>query len=145
MTDAEVKEAVKELVAQKDIVFVLATVDADAAPQCRLMGALVLEGEFEILMATYPNARKVKQIEQNPKAQLLFSTEDYKKVATLSGTAEMEESLETKKKFWDAVPACADYHKSHDAPDFGLMRVKTQSMEYIDLAVRNAPFKVELA
>ncbi|NOZ22295.1 MAG: pyridoxamine 5'-phosphate oxidase family protein [Planctomycetes bacterium] len=144
MTPEEIKAKVRELITGEQIVFVLGTVDGDNAPQMRWMGALVLEGNFEILMATSASARKVRQMGQNPKAQLLFSSEDYKQVATLSGTAEMVESLDRKKKFWDQVPACADYHESPDDSDFGLISFKTQVIEYLDLSQGIEPMRVEV-
>lgn len=144
MDRKEIKQAVKELVTEEGAVYVLATVDEKNGPQCRYMGALVFEGDFEILMVSHSEARKMKQLKRNPNAQLLFASEGYKKVATLSGTAAVEESLDRKKQVWDAIPACASYHKSYDAPDFGLIRFKTKSIEYIHLAVQHEPFKVEL-
>ena len=90
MNSDEVKKAAKELVTKDGAVYVLATVDAENGPQMRYMGALVFEGDFEVLMVSSSTARKVEQIAQNPRAQLLFASEDYKRVATLSGTATMD-------------------------------------------------------
>ena len=144
MNSDEVKKAAKELVTKDGAVYVLATVDAENGPQMRYMGALVFEGDFEVLMVSSSTARKVEQIAQNPRAQLLFASEDYKRVATLSGTATMEDSLEKKREVWEKIPACADYHESPEAPDFGLIRFKANVIEYIDLEIGHEPFRVEL-
>jgi len=144
MTPEEIKEKVRELITRDPVVYVLGTVDANNAPQMRFMGALVLEGDFEVLMATSSSARKVQQIQVNPQAQLLFSSDDYKQVATLSGTAKMVESLDRKKMFWDKVPACADYHESPEDPDFGVIAVKAKRIEYLDVTQGLEPMRVEL-
>lgn len=144
MTLAEIKKAVRALVTKDKAVYVLGTVDAKRRPQMRYMGALVFEKNFEILMVSHSQARKVKQIKANPNAQLLFSSPDYKKVATLSGTAAAEESVKKKKEVWRKIPACAAYHDSPEAPDFGLIRFKTREIEYIDLTVRHEPFRVKV-
>jgi general stress protein 26 len=75
---------------------------------------------------------------------LLFTADEYKQVATVSGKSEVAESLEFKKQFWQAIPACKDYFSSYDTPEFGLIAFEPSSAEYLNLALQHEPFAVSL-
>jgi len=143
MTKDESKKAIWQTVEKGKKVFVYTTVDAKGNPHSRYMGALMIrEGIF--YMATASEARKVQQIKANPRSELLFAASEYKEVATISGKSETEKSLELKKVFWKANPACKDYFSSYDAPEFGLLAFRPSSGEYLNLAVQHEPLVVSL-
>ena len=143
MTNEEVITAAKELIAA-DRPFVLATVDQDGAPQVRWMGAVMLEEPLICYMAAFSESRKMVQLKGDPRAQLMFQSEEFGRVATLSGTAEMVENADTKHRAWDAMPGCAKYFPGPDAPEFGLIKFVCERVELLDMEAQHEPFVAEL-
>jgi general stress protein 26 len=142
MDAADAKAKILNLMGEKDQVFVLSSVDEEGRPQSRLMGAIQLRPGNIVHMATYSQARKVKQVEKNPNVQVLFWTPDYSAVAVVSGLATMEDSLEAKQEFWDAVPVCARFFSGPDVPEFGLLRIQLTTGEFLSMAEAHEPVKV---
>ena len=97
-----------------------------------------------MFMASASNERKMQQIKSNPHSQLLFGADEYKQVATITGESSVEESLELKQAFWQAVPICKDYFSAYDAPEFGLIAFRPTAGEYLNLALQHEPFAVSL-
>ncbi len=124
--------------------FVFSTVDEEKRPQSRLLGALMMEGNFVVYLETSSDSRKMKQIAKNQRAQLLFFRPGYSEVVTLSGKATIEKSLKTKKIIWDKIPSCRDYYASYDAPDFGVIKFSTEKIEYLNLKLQLNPFELKL-
>jgi len=139
---ADAKAKILNLMSQKDRVFVLSSVDEEGRPQSRLMGAVRLGSGNVVHMATFSQARKVKQIEKNPNVQAICWAPDYSGVATVSGLATMEESLEVKQEFWEAVPVCARFFPGPEAPEFGLLRIQLTTGEFLAMAEAHHPVNV---
>jgi len=142
MTNEEIKKAIWQIV-ENAKVFIYTTVDTQGNPHSRYMGGLMTKNGV-IYMATASNARKVQQIKSNPRSELLFTADEYKEVATFTGESAVEESLELKKAFWQAIPICKDYFSGYDAPEFGLIAFRPASAEYLNLALQHDPFAVSL-
>ncbi len=143
MSDEDVKKSIWDTVQKGQKAFVYTTVDGQGNPRGRYMGALMVK-DGVIYMATFSEARKMAQIKVNPRSELILATQGYKQVATLGGESRVEESLELKKEFWEATPACKDYFSSYDAAEFGLIAFSPHSGEYLDPQVQHAPFGVAL-
>ena len=143
MTDEQIKKAIWQTVQEAQKAFVYTTVDRRGYPRGRYMGALMIKDPL-LYMASFSEARKMKQIKANPHSELIFATKDYKQVATLGGESRAEESLEAKKEFWEANPSCKDYFSGYDAPEFGLIAFSPRSAEYLDPQLQHAPFAVAL-
>ncbi|NIA08069.1 MAG: pyridoxamine 5'-phosphate oxidase family protein [Actinobacteria bacterium] len=142
MTNDEIKKAIWNIVGGAKV-FVYTTADAQGNPHSRYMGALMIEDSV-IYMATASCARKVQQIKGHPNGELLFASEEYKEVATISGESNIAESLELKKQFWQANPICKDYFSSYEAPEFTLIAFGPTTAEYLNLALQLEPFAVSL-
>ena len=134
MTSEEIITAAKELIAA-DRPFVLATVDQDGGPQVRWMGAFMLQDPLVCYMAAGGQSRKIEQLKANP---------SFGRVATLSGTAEIVEDIDTKRRAWDAMPVCAKYFPGPDAPEFGLIKFVCERVELLAMAEAHEPFVAEL-
>ena len=100
--------------------------------------------EGKMYMATFSSSRKMEQIKGNLRSELIFAAKQFKVVATLGGNSRIENSLELKKAFWEAVPETKDYFSSPDAPEYGLIEFEPHSGEYMDLDVQHVPFAVAL-
>ena len=143
MTDEEIKKHIWDTVQKGRKVFLYTTVDGQGYPRGRYMGAMMAK-DGVIYMATFSESRKMAQIKVNPRSELIFASEGFKQIATLGGESRVEESLELKKEFWDANPACKDYFSGYDVPEFGLIAFSPHSGEYLDLEVQHAPSAVAL-
>ena len=143
MTDEEIRKHIWDTVEKGKAAFVYSTVDAQGYPRGRYMGGLMVK-EAVVYMATSSEARKMQQIKNNPRSELIFGSGDYKQVATLGGESRVEGSLELKKEFWEANPVCKDYFSGYDAAEFGLIAFSPSSGEYLDSQVQHAPFAVAL-
>jgi len=126
--------------------FVLATVGEDGGPRMRWMGDLLLDDPLLITMACGASSRKMDHVRANPSAQLMFQTADYTTVVTLFGVCEILEDAETKRLVWDSMPALDHYFPGPDAPEFGLLRFKTQRVELLGLQTHgHEPLVADLA
>jgi len=143
MTDDQIKKAIWQTVEKGKKVFVYSTVDVKGNPYSRYMGALMTK-EGIIYMATSSESRKMQQIKDHPRSELLFAAEGYKEIATISGESAIEKSMELKKQFWRANPACKDYFSSYDAPEFGLIAFRPSCGEYLNLELQHLPSAVAL-
>lgn len=129
MNQRETKKRARKIVNSSEV-FVLSTVDGRNRPQSRFMGAKLVDKGMTIYMETYARSRKIRQIEKNPRIQLLFATKDYSEVVTLSGKASMDKSMTVRKRIWKENPASAEYFSGYDDPALGLIRFKPELLEY---------------
>lgn len=136
-------EAAKDLV-RAGRSFVLATVDSEGVPQARWMGAAHLEEPFLVYMAAGAASRKVGQMESHPKSQLMFQTEDYSRVATLTGTCEVVGDVETKRRVFKGIPGAAQYFSGPDDPNFAAIKFTCQRVEMLGMAEGMAPVSADL-
>jgi general stress protein 26 len=142
MKPAEAKRRLLKVLREEGFVFVLSTVDADARPHSRYMGALTIEKGKTAYMATYSEARKLDHIRVNSNAQILGATEHYAEIVTVDGKASIEKSLAKKKAFWKAHPGCETYFTGPDAAEFTLIKVTLESGEYTKIDESYVPIEV---
>jgi general stress protein 26 len=124
--------------------FVLATVDQDGIPQVRWMGAALLEEPLTVYMVAGAESRKVGQMKAHPKAQLMFQSADYARVATLSGTCEVVGDAKTKQRVWDGIPGAANFFKGPDDVGFGAIKFVCTRVEVLGLKEGMATAAAEL-
>ncbi len=143
MDKAQVINAAKELV-KANRSFVLATVDRKNTPQIRWMGAAYMEEPFTLYMATGATSRKVEQIGANPQSQLLFQTEDFSRVATLTGLSSLVTDGELKHRVWEAMPEAHAYFSGPDDPVFGVIKFECRRVEVTGLVEGMEAMSAEL-
>jgi len=144
MTENELREKVRKVIELGKQIFVFATVDDEGRPHSRYMGVLDIAPDYSaFFLACETDSEKVHDVVQNPHSQLLFATPDFLQVATVSGRAEMVESAERKREFWEANPVLAGYFASPDDAKFGMIRFVPEYAEYLDLNVGYHPTRVE--
>ena len=143
MTDREIKEAVWTTADKCKKAFVYTTVDGQGCPRGRYMGGLMVKND-RIYLATFSSSRKMMQVKDNPRSELIFATEDFKAVATIGGNSRIEKSLDLKKAFWKANPQAADYFSGYDAPEYGLIEFEPHSAEYLDFSAQKISFVVAM-
>jgi general stress protein 26 len=124
--------------------FVFATVDSAGFPQIRWMGGAYLEEPLTIYMATGADSRKMVQLGGRPESQLMFQTEDFSRVAILTGTASIVTEPSIKKRVFAGMPAAAQYFSGPDEPAFGVMKFVCSRIEMLGLAEGMAPVSVDI-
>lgn len=132
MDEDRILEATRELI-RANRPFVFATVDREGYPQMRWMGAAVLDDPLIVSMAAGAGSRKMDQIEANAKSQVIFQSEDFTRVATISGRAELVSDADRKRRVWDAMPAAAHYFSGPDDSNFGVIRFIAERIEALGL------------
>jgi general stress protein 26 len=143
MDREEIISAAQQL-GRAGIPFVLATVDADGVPQMRWMGAAAWEGPLTAYMAVGAQSRKMAQIEAHPQSQLMFHSEDYSRVATLTGRCGIVTDLEAKRRLWKEMPGAANHFSGPEDPAFGLIRFTCRRVEVIGMTDETAPAAADL-
>jgi len=134
MVEDDVMDCVRKVIDVGKQIFVLATVDEEGRPHCRYMGVLSIEPDYStFFLACRTDSNKARQIRHTGFAQLLFASPDFLQVATVSGRAEMVESTERKREFWDNNPVLAGYFSSPEDPAFGMIRFVPEFADYLDL------------
>jgi general stress protein 26 len=82
-------------------------------------------------MAALSGSRQAEQIRQNPQGQLMFQTPDCHTVATLTGTCEIVDDLERKRRVWEAMPGLRHYASGPGDEALGVIRFTARSVELI--------------
>lgn len=145
MTREEALTKLEEMMASGGS-FVMATVDEEGHPQVRWMGAIIKDPERDCMyyLACGACSRKMVQIAHNPATQLMFHTEGFQCVATVSGKACAVDDGDLKQVVWDSTPALAHYFKGPDDPMFALIGFQPESMEILCIGASHEPVKVKL-
>lgn len=92
MIDEQELLELAEAVVRENPVGLLSTVDAEGTPRSRYMGAAVGDrGLKRVLAVSAKNARKLEQINGNPRVCWVFSAPHAEEVVTLLGTASVVE------------------------------------------------------
>lgn len=143
---AELPDLVRDIMQAVKNVHVLATVDAEGAPQMRWMGALCENPKtpWTFYLVCGKNSRKMHHIAANNQAQLLFSKEDDWQVATLSGTATAVDTPELRSLLWTGIPMMSTYYSGPDDPSMGIIEFKTQRLELLALNEGPEPHSLEI-
>ena len=139
MSEEIIQEAKKIIESAK--ICIMGSVDGDK-PCLRPMGGCPVS-EKEFWFATHVGSRKVQQIRSNPNMELCYMDSDYNHIR-LSGAAEVSVESEPKKKFWDLVPAGADYFKSPEDPDYAVIIFKADTLEYLKFGLGEKTQTVKL-
>ncbi len=139
---SDVPTRVKALMASVNNVHVLATVDAQGAPQMRWMGWLVEDPEqpWAFYLCCGKSSRKMAQIAGNPAAQLLFSKPDYSEVASLSGVATAVDTPAIRQLLWAEVPDMEKYYSGVDDPNMGIIRFTARCLELLCIGEQHEPY-----
>jgi len=136
-------EAALELV-RAGRAFVFATVDAEGFPQVRWMGGAHLEEPLTVYMAAGTDSRKMVQMAAHRQAQLMFQSEDFSRVATLTGTASAVTDPSVKRRVFAGIPGAANYFAGPDDPKFGVVEFACSRIEMLGLADGMAPAVVDI-
>ncbi len=140
-------ERVRAIMAAQNNLHVLATVDGEGRPQCRWMGALVEDPNtpWTFYLACGKASRKMAQIAANPQAQLVFTDQTKWEVATLSGTAVVENGQAPRQWLFAAVPAMTTYYSSPTDPTLAVIRFRATCLELLATHENLQPVSVALA
>ena len=143
---AETMDRVRQVMEAVHNMHVLATVDAAGRPQMRWMGALVEcpKTPWTFYLACHKGSRKLQQLAQNNRAQLLFSQIEQWLVASVSGTAEEVDTPELRQLLWDAIPQMHQYYSGADDPAMGIIRFKACCGELLAMGEGPEPQRFEL-
>ena len=109
---------------------VLATVEG-SQPRLRPVTLVKLEGEF--YFSTGKDAKKVKQLEQNPEVEIILQWKDEQKngYVRIEGTTVLEESIEIKTKLYHEFDYFSMLWKSPDDPDLIVYHVIPRVYDYM--------------
>lgn len=107
MTPQEMLAVATETV-REAFVGVFTTVDVQGMPHSRCMGAAAEEhGLQDLYTLTGKHTRKLENLRKNPAVAWVFSVNDYERVVTLKGTAEILEAPVMAQKAWDRLAEAA--------------------------------------
>jgi uncharacterized pyridoxamine 5'-phosphate oxidase family protein len=114
----------------------LATVDADNAPRVRPVGIKDVYGD-DLYFFTFVTTRKVAEIENNPKVEVVWSKLIDQSQVRISGTMVVEEDPAIQQRFKDDNPIVANL-LPEGAPD--LFRLYKLQPEKVDAAQGLVPY-----
>jgi len=135
MSDAELSQRIRKVIDLGKQIFVFSTVDEENRPHSRYMGTFHSTDNYStIFMASQTSSRKVKQLQANPHAQVLFVTPDFLETVSIAGKAYLETSNELKLEMWSKNPALASYFESAEDPEYALIRFEADVAEFMNLS-----------
>ncbi len=108
----------------------LITLDASEQPKARIMEPFRPDRKFIIYLATNPKSRKVKEIQQNPKATLHYFDRKNIGYVSLYGKAELVKNDSLKKQFWKE--GWERFYHNRDK-DYMLIRFVPEYLELISI------------
>lgn len=144
---SDLLDRVRGVMAMQHNLHVLATVDGEGKPHCRWMGALVEDPStpWTFYLACGKASRKLTQIAANPNAQLVFSDPAKWDVATLSGTAVLENGQPPRQWLFDTVPAMKTYYSAPADPTLAVIKFRTTCVELLAMNESHGPVWLDLA
>ena len=74
----------------------------------------------------------------------MFHDEDYSRVATVSGTCQIVDDLEYKRRLWEAMPVLAEHVSGPEDPAFGVIKFEGHRAEVLTPAEGFTPAAAEL-
>ena len=127
----DIKKEITEALKKNQTVY-LATIEEEN-PRVRPVTLVYLEDEFWILTDT--QSGKMKQIAKNPNIEFCYPMTEGKEIGYVrfSGKAKVIKKKETKEKIAPQVPYFKTYWKGLDDPNFTLIKVKTEEVDYMRL------------
>jgi general stress protein 26 len=124
--------------------FMFGTVDALGRPQLRWMGDLILEEPLVIWMACDRHSRKIGQVQARPAAQLVFHSDDFSTVVTVSGRCDVRCDAANKKKVWEGMPALERYMTGPEDPKLATLRFVGTRVELLRVGEGMEPQVAEI-
>ncbi|MBF0571230.1 MAG: pyridoxamine 5'-phosphate oxidase family protein [Candidatus Omnitrophica bacterium] len=121
----------------------LSTIGLNGGPRSRYMGAFRIRDTGEIFLISPSNANKIREIRQNPQAQLIFSSKDCKRVLTLSGNALIVRDASLRRTLYEETKPLEIYPVFDDS--FGLIRFVPVQAEYLDINISNDPVRIHVS
>ena len=109
----------------------LATVDANEGPRVRPVTLVAYDSAYWI--ETGATSAKVAQIRNNPKIELclVFAEGSNSGYVRLAGRAKITTDAATKERVSSHTEFFADYWNGPDDPDFALLRIVPETVEYM--------------
>lgn len=120
----------------------LSTIGINGAPRSRYVGGFRIRDTGEILLISPSNTNKMLEIQRNPKAQVLLSSKDCRRVLTLSGNASIVQNISLRRAFYEETRPLRMYSTFNDY--FGVIHFIPFRAEYLDLNVSNDPFVINI-
>lgn len=137
LTDAQILDNALKIVTHA-FIGALTTVDQDAVPHSRWMGAATgNDGLARLYTLTGRSTRKIDHIENNPHVTWLFSSPHYSEVISLMGTAKLLDSPVVQQSVWDRLAECAQAYgmnalSNTENLEFIVIETTVTSMEYLN-------------
>jgi len=133
MDNDDLNERVRRVIELGRQIFIFSTVDEEGRPHSRYMATLDNEEDYSVFfMGCKAMSNKVRHIAHNPNTQLLFAAPDFLQVASVSGKASVENSIEKKRELWEKFPVMAGYFSGPDDPDFVMIRFVPEYADYLN-------------
>lgn len=107
----------------------LATIDQEGKIVARPMQLQEVEFDGDLWFLSLKDTDKYDEIKNNDKVNVIVADKSY---ASISGTAELVDSLEKKKEFWSKAYEVMFDLKDYTDPRIVLIKVKVDSAEYWD-------------
>lgn len=112
----------------------LATADANGKPHSTYMNVIAESTMEEVVSITAPHTQKIKNLQENPYAEWMFSSPSLESVVYLSGPTEIITG-DGAMKYWNAMPGKSKaYYRNYcdeDKPEmFAIIRTRVERVLY---------------
>lgn len=110
-----------------------ATVTKDNKPWVRYV-EMSISDDLTIRFSTFANARKVKQVKNNPEVHLVCGISNIKKmddVVQIQGIATVTKGKKEREAFWNKD--ISQFFESPSDPNYAIIVVKPYRIEYLDI------------
>ena len=133
---------ISRLLAKDKKPVLLSTIGLNGFPRTRYIGAFKIMDTGRIFLITPSDSNKVKEIQQNPRVQVILSDKNCHRVLTLSGNAAMVQDVHLRQRIFEDTKPIKLYPVFNDY--FGVIDFSPVLAEYLDINVSNNTFVINI-
>lgn len=125
------EEAIKQSLAliNNSKIMMVGSIDEDGFPCIKAVTKMEAEGLNRFWISTNTSSQHVRQLRKNPRACLYFVDQEHFQGLTLTGTMEILEDSESKRRLWRE--GCEMYYpQGVDDPDYCVLRFTARKGRY---------------
>ena len=120
----------------------LSTIGLNGAPKSRYIGTFKIRDTGEMFFISPSKSRKIQEIQRNSQTQVIFSSQDCKRVLTLSGGASIVEDLVLRRRLYEETKPLKIYPIFNDY--FGVIHFMPVYAEYLDINSSDDPVVINM-
>lgn len=133
---------IARMLSKDNHVILLATIGLHGGPRSRYMGGFQITDTAELFLIAPSDTGKMREIQKNSQAQVIFSSKDHRQVLTLSGNAAIVKDESVRRAIYEEKESWSIYPVFNDR--FGVIHFVPTQAEYLNLNTSNDTINIQI-